>query len=163
MMGTELDTAYFDSSLDLKSENLSINNVIQQQSENKTTQNDISEHPKIVGPEYIRDFSSMDKSHSNTIDELKKQLKFQQELNIAYQKDAATLYDRFASKKKDVLKLLAISLTVLLAISTNFVMSDLIKKYLMNNDFNDTKETIIKLMYPFTTFMLLWSTKVFNK
>ena len=82
---------------------------------------------------------------------------------MVYQKDAASIYDRFLSKKKDVMKLLAISLTVLLAISTNFVMCDLIKKYLMNNDFSDNKETIIKTMYPLSTFILLWSTKVFNK
>lgn len=157
MMGTELDTAYFDSSLESQSTNIDI-----QTDKQKTNQNEPVEHPKIT-PEYIREFNLIDKSQSGAIDELKRQLKYQQELNMAYQKDAASIYERFASKKKDVMKLLAISLTILLAISTNFVMCDLIKKYLMNNDFSDNKETIIKLMYPLTTFMLLWSTKVFNK
>ena len=159
MMGTELDTAYFDSSLDAQSH---MDTMIP--SEKSPNQNEMPEQPKIVAQEYIREFNPIDKkAQSGAIDELKKQLKYQQELNMAYQKDAVSIYERFASKKKDVMKLLAISLTVLLAISTNFVMCDLIKKYLMNNDFSDNKETLIKLMYPLTTFLLLWSTKVFNK
>lgn len=166
MMGTELDTAYFDNSLESRTENRALNNNSishnMMNSENNNSHNDASEHPKLT-PDYIRDYKPIEKTHSSTVDELKKQLKYQQELNMVYQKDAASIYDRFLSKKKDVMKLLAISLTVLLAISTNFVMCDLIKKYLMNNDFSDNKETIIKIMYPVSTFILLWSTKVFNK
>jgi len=161
-MGTELDTAYFDNSLESRKENSALNNNMMK-SENNTSQNDGSEHPKLITPDYIRDYNPIEKTQSNAVDELKKQLKYQQDLNMVYQKDAASIYDRFLSKKKDVMKLLAISLTVLLAISTNFVMCDLIKKYLMNNDFSDNKETIIKIMYPLSTFILLWSTKVFNK
>jgi hypothetical protein len=167
MMGTELDTAYFDNSLESRTENSALNNNSishnLMKSENKTSQDDGSEHPKLITPDYIRDYNPIEKTQSSAVEELKKQLKYQQDLNMVYQKDAASIYDRFLSKKKDVMKLLAISLTVLLAISTNFVMCDLIKKYLMNNDFSDTKETIIKIMYPLSTFILLWSTKVFNK
>ena len=136
MMGTELDTAYFDNSLESRTENSALNNNSishnLMKSENKTSQDDGSEHPKLITPDYIRDYNPIEKTQSSAVEELKKQLKYQQDLNMVYQKDAASIYDRFLSKKKDVMKLLAISLTVLLAISTNFVMCDLIKKYLIH-------------------------------
>ena len=74
-----------------------------------------------------------------------------------------SLYDRFLSKKKDVLKLLAISLTILLAMSTHFVMLDLLRNYFNNNDFSRGRETLIRLAYPSGVLFALWSLKVFNK
>tara|TARA_Y100000389_G_C17451276_1_gene514985 strand:+ start:1244 stop:1738 length:495 start_codon:yes stop_codon:yes gene_type:complete len=97
------------------------------------------------------------------INELQSQLKRQKELNVIMQKDVASIYDRFASKKKDVLKLLNVSLTVLLAISIHYVMSDLIKGYILNNDFSSNKEMLIKFSYPLVIFILMWSMKVFNR
>ena len=97
------------------------------------------------------------------INELQNQLKRQKELNVIMQKDVASIYDRFVSKKKDVLKLLNVSLTVLLAISIHYVMSDLLKGYIMNNDFSSNKEMLIKFSYPLVIFILMWSMKVFNR
>ena len=77
--------------------------------------------------------------------------------------DVHTIYDRFVSKKKDVMKLLSFSFTILLAISLHFVISDLIKNYLINNDFSANKEQFIRISYPLLVFGLMWSLKVFNK
>lgn len=74
-----------------------------------------------------------------------------------------SIFDRFASKKKDVFKLLNISLSVLLAISLHYLMGDMIKIYLRNNDFSYNKEIFIKSMYPTSVLLILWSLKVFNK
>lgn len=74
-----------------------------------------------------------------------------------------SLYDRFLSKKKDVFKLLAISLTILLAMSTHFVMLDLIRNYLNNNDLSRGRETLVRMGYPLGVLFVLWSLKVFNK
>lgn len=74
-----------------------------------------------------------------------------------------SIFDRFASKKKDVFKLLNISLSVLLAISLHYVMGDIIKVYLRNNDFTYNKEVFVKTMYPASVLLILWSLKVFNK
>ena len=73
------------------------------------------------------------------------------------------LYERYISKKKDVLKLISISLTVLLGISMHFVFSDLIRSYLEFNDFTYNKESMIKAAYPLCVFFVMWSLKVFNK
>ena len=74
-----------------------------------------------------------------------------------------TLYDRYVSKKKDVFKLIAIALTILLAMSTNYVIQDLLKVYLMNNDFTREREIAVRVLYPLSILGILWSLKVFNR
>lgn len=157
--GTELETAYAGGG-EVRLENFESQRM---QKEPDTMVPDIkspSYNPTIpIDPIHI----SQTDDTKQQINELQHQLKRQKELNIIMQKDVASIYDRFASKKKDVLKLLNVSLTVLLAISINYVMSDLIKGYIMNNDFSSNKETLIKFSYPLVIFLLMWSLKVFNR
>ena len=95
------------------------------------------------------------------IQQLEKELTVSKAMNETHVVDS--LYDRFLSKKKDVFKLLAISLTILLAMSTHFVMLDLVRNYLNNNDFSRGRETLIRMAYPLGVLFTLWSLKVFNK
>lgn len=74
-----------------------------------------------------------------------------------------SLIDRYASKKKDVFKLINISFSVLLAMSVHFVVGDIVRTYLRNNDFTYNKETMIKVAYPLAVLLIMWSFKVFNK
>lgn len=104
--------------------------------------------------------------NSNTIKELQLELlkqKQQAQQQAGAPSSAEPLYDRYLSKKKDVFKLMSIALTVLFAISVHFVMGDLIKSYLRNNDFSYNKETLLKSAYPMSVLLMLWSLKVFNK
>lgn len=159
--GTELETAYaggqsklelFESGPTVREEDTNINTkTIVNPTYNASVP---IEHPQGLQHEY---------DTKQQINELQNQLKRQKELNAMMQKDVASIYDRFVSKKKDVLKLVNVSLTVLLAISIHFVMSDLIKGYIMNNDFTSNKETLIKCSYPIAIFILMWSMKVFNR
>lgn len=77
--------------------------------------------------------------------------------------NSESIIDRYASKKKDVFKLINISFSVLLAISIHFVVVDIVKTYIRNNDFTYNKETWIKCMYPISVLLIMWSFKVFNK
>lgn len=74
-----------------------------------------------------------------------------------------SMFDRFVSKKKDVLKLVTMSLTVLLAISSHYVMTDLIRNYIANNDLTGNQEFTTKIAYPLTVLLLIWTLKVFNR
>jgi hypothetical protein len=159
--GTELDTAY--PGRQSKHEHFeSIHTVREEDSNiNKQTIGNPTYNPS-VAIESTHGLQ-LESDTKQQINELQYQLKRQKELNALMQKDVASIYDRFASKKKDVLKLVNVSLTVLLAISIHFVMSDLIKGYIMNNDFSSNKETLIKCSYPIAIFILMWSMKVFNR
>lgn len=101
--------------------------------------------------------------NSNKIKELQLELLKQKQQDVLVPVTTEPLYDRYLSKKKDVFKLMSIALTVLFAISLHFVMGDLIKSYLRNNDFSYNKEMLLKFSYPMTVLLMLWSLKVFNK
>lgn len=156
MFGTELDTAYFAGSP--PQQNIHQPVVIEQPSQEP----DIPK--QITPPSYETSIPTITFPPNNNeamIKELQMELEKQKQLNKKEQGEP--LYDRFVSKKKDVMKLLSIALTVLLAISLHFVLSDLIKTYLANNDFKSNKEQLIKFMYPLSVLAVLWSVKVFNK
>ena len=146
MFGTELDTAYYES----------------QPIEKKEPSLQKDHDPEIVyNPAIQIPMNPVFQQNQEKILQLQKELEVQKIINK--QNDTEPLYERFLSKKKDVMKLICISLTVLLAISVHFVASDFLKSYLQNNVFSQNKELTLKILYPFTVFMTLWSIKVFNK
>ena len=161
MFGTELDTAYFDNTVIQNNNNdiiqLKNTNVQKQEHALDQTTKPITYDPKdaLINPVF--------QQNEQKILELQKELEQQKHLNSEQKREYEPLVDRYLSKKKDVFKLINISLTVLLGISTHYVISDLIKNYLLNNDFTSNKENLIKVAYPVFVFLLLWSFKVFNK
>ena len=78
-------------------------------------------------------------------------------------KESESIIDRFVSKKKEVFKLVVMSLTILLAMSIHYVMNDLLKNYLINNELSENQEFMTKLAYPLTVLLVIWAFKVFNK
>ena len=73
------------------------------------------------------------------------------------------IFERYASKRRDVAKLIIMALTVLLALSAHHAISDLLRTYINNNDVSRNRETALRFGYPIAVFGLLWSLKVFNK
>ena len=153
MFGTELNTAYFNAQPTKMNHNDSLPHIIKPDETDTLNDPPKYEQPIPIAPIF--------QQNDNVIRELQMELEKQKNLNKKEYNEP--LYDRFISKKKDVMKLFNIALTVLLAISLHFVLSDLIKSYLQNNDFTYNKEILIKFMYPLSVLMVLWSFKVFNK
>lgn len=178
MFGTELDTAYFNTTtthqtLDNMHNTLdNMHNTSDNTSDSmphiiKKYSTDSPHHQERViqqppPPTYDSQMPIVPvfQQNDNIIKELQHELEKQRSMN---KRDSEPLYERFISKKKDVMKLLNIALTVLLAISLHYVLGDLLKSYLQNNDFSTNKETMIKLLYPASVLLVLWSFKVFNK
>jgi hypothetical protein len=156
MFGTDLDTAYYEKPSYEK--NAPENNIQTNKDPTHTKSSNV-----IFSHEKHDETHNDTTDDTNSIEDLKRQLRHQKDINTIIQRDAISVYDRFLSKKKDVMKLVCISLTVLLAISLHFVLSDLIKNYIMNNHFTESKETIIKIMYPVGVFGMVWAMKVFSK
>ena len=166
MFGTELDTAYFDSSL----QNQPTVRFQEPPASSPTPAPPVPQSmPTEKRNEYVEE-PTMALFQNNSflqndqiIKDLQKELQQQKYLNYSNTSSKEPLYERYISKKKDVLKLISISLTVLLGISMHFVFSDLIKSYLEFNDFTYNKESLIKAAYPLCVFFVMWSIKVFNK
>jgi hypothetical protein len=158
MFGTELDTAYFDNSIqsqpNLKVSQMESPPKIQNIQENK-------EDP--IVSQILQHNSPPSFQNEQLIKDLQKELHQQKLMNAHPKEPKEPLYERYISKKKDVFKLIIIAMTVLLGISLHFVFGDLIRSYLEFNDFTYNKETMIKAAYPLSVFFVIWSLKVFNK
>jgi hypothetical protein len=152
MFGTELDTAYYNPTP-------SPQKPVVEYTPEIPRENPICPPDKVMMYPQIPNEPIFQKNEER-IKELQLELEKQK---TAVKKDTEPIYDRFVSKKKDVLKLINISITILLAISIHYVLSDLLKNYLQINDFTHNKETFIKLLYPSSVLLVLWSLKVFNK
>ena len=188
MFGTDLESAYFDNTYVQPSPNarsaeagggvVATNpssqqptavHVMQQQRPSVSTQPSQPDHSAptydahdLPNPRMIPLYEQQVRN-SNKIKELQLELLKQKQQEVSVPMATEPLYDRYLSKKKDVFKLMSIALTVLFAISVHFVMGDLIKSYLRNNDFSYNKEVLLKFSYPMTVLLMLWSLKVFNK
>ena len=179
LLGTDYQSAYMGD--ELNQMNIPMNNhppVIPTQKERefdynnneninteKMQQNNMSNEPQknIV---YDQNMFLNDMQQDSTIDQisiLKKELQKQKDLQMKMNYENESTIDRYLSKKKDVFKLLNLSLTILLGISLHFVVTDYIRDYIKNTDLSDNKELLIKIAYPLTIFFILWTLKVFNK
>jgi hypothetical protein len=71
--------------------------------------------------------------------------------------------DKLLSKKKDIMKLVVITMVVLLAMSVHWFACHYLKKYLEDAMLGEGKEFLVRLMYPALVLLLLWNMKVFSK
>ena len=104
-----------------------------------------------------------DNQMQNQLSQLQEELRLQKHKTQSYKTTDVNLIDRFVSKKKDVIKLVLISLTIVLAFSLHYVIHDALKAYLMNNILTPSQELMTKLAYPVTILLVIWTIKVFNK
>ena len=74
-----------------------------------------------------------------------------------------SLLDNMWSKRRDILKLVIVSLLILLAISCHTMIDHVLKKYIMDNDLSDKNELLVRCAYPFMVLLLIWMIKVFNR
>jgi hypothetical protein len=163
MFGTELDTAYLNTNVQNQPSKMIPPIIKQEEPSNNTHQEDTHSHhqPQQNTYEPIMSQPPIFQQNDAVIKELQYELEKQKYIN---KRDGGEpLIERYLSKKKDVMKLINISLSVLFAISIHFVFGDLIKEYLTNNDFTNNKEIFIKCMYPVSVLLILWTLKVFNK
>jgi hypothetical protein len=67
--------------------------------------------------------------------------------------------DVMVNRRRDVLKLTAISVVILLAISFHYVVEFFLKEIIISSDFSFKQELGIRFLYPVGVFLLLWNIK----
>lgn len=70
-----------------------------------------------------------------------------------------TFFERLAERKADVLKLIALSLVVLLAISSDRMISHYLSGYISKSFLTEMQEMLIRLAYPVGVIIVLWIMK----
>lgn len=90
------------------------------------------------------------------------ELRKQQRLTASMQQQSGYL-DKLFSKKKDMLKIVNLSLIIVLAMSIHFIIDYYMKNYLKMNDLTFERELILRLLYPVSIVFILWNMKAFLK
>jgi hypothetical protein len=73
-----------------------------------------------------------------------------------------SFWDKLASKKWDVVKLVILSLVVLLAMSVDRVGNFYLLKYVDSSLLSPTQEFLVRLSYPVIVLLLLWIIKAMS-
>lgn len=71
-------------------------------------------------------------------------------------------FSKLFSKKKDILKIIQLSLIITLGICLYYFMDYYINLYINTNDFNSDRQFIIKLLFPVFIIFLIWNLKIYN-
>jgi len=68
-------------------------------------------------------------------------------------------FDSLVTRKRDVLKMVAIAVIILLAMSIHHVVDFGLKEFIMSNDFTFKQELGFRVLYPFAVLFVLWNIK----
>lgn len=72
---------------------------------------------------------------------------------------SSSYFDVMVQKRRDVMKMVAFAVIILLAISIHTVVDFGLKEAILSSDFTFKQELGIRFIYPFLVFLLLWNLK----
>ena len=71
--------------------------------------------------------------------------------------------DKLFGKRKELYKVLQLSLMITLGISIHFLIDYYLAKYLSENEMSFERQLILRLLYPSAVIFILWNMRVFIK
>lgn len=77
--------------------------------------------------------------------------------------DSPSYFDKLFGKKKEMYKILQLSLMITLGLSIHFVIDHYLQKYLAENDMSFERQLILRLLYPVAVLFIVWNLRVFVK
>ena len=162
MLGTDLFQAYEQASVPLQPTNMiEMEKPIDDTPKETVNMQPSHPIPQTRGNDIVYEQESF--LHEQSLQQQLAHLQNELAMQKKTQKQEINIIDRFISKKKEVIKLVLIALTILLAFSSHYLVVDLIKNYLNNTVLSGTQEMLTKVAYPVTVLLMMWTIKVFNK
>ena len=79
----------------------------------------------------------------------------------AYWPQQESVWDRFASKKIEVFKLVVLSFVFVLALSFDHLLKHYLEQYIGSGFLTANQELLVRLCYPVAIVLILWIIKVF--
>lgn len=70
-----------------------------------------------------------------------------------------SFFDVMWGRRRDILKLVILSMLVVFAISFHDAISHVLKKYIMENDVTEKSETLLRFAYPLVILLFIWIAK----
>lgn len=83
--------------------------------------------------------------------------------NAPQQESSSSYFDKLFSKRKEIYKVLQLSLIITLGLSIHFLIDHYLTKYLADNEMSFERQLILRLMYPLAVLFILWNLRVFVK
>jgi len=83
--------------------------------------------------------------------------------NNQQQGESSSYFDKLFSKRKEIYKVLQLSLIITLGLSIHFLIDHYLSKYLADNEMSFERQLILRLMYPLAVLFILWNLRVFVK
>jgi hypothetical protein len=72
-------------------------------------------------------------------------------------------FDKLFGKKKELYKILQLSLIITLGMSLHFLIDFYLIKYLADNDMSFERQLLLRLLYPLAVIFVVWNLRVFVK
>lgn len=92
------------------------------------------------------------------LNELRKQQKI-----VASIENQNGYFDKLATKRKDVMRVIQLSLVIVLALSLHFIVDHYLQNYIKNHDLSFERELILRALYPIAIIFVIWNMKAFMK
>ena len=80
--------------------------------------------------------------------------------HIVYHEQGESFFDRIASKRYDILKVISFALIIVLAISIDRVNTFYLTQYVTNSILTGTQELLLRISYPITVIIIIWLIKI---
>ena len=91
------------------------------------------------------------------------EIKKQKGKETVHKEDSPSYIDKLFAKKKDVLKLVQLSLIVVLGLCLHSLIEFYLKEYISSNDFTWERLLMLRLLYPLSIIFILWNLKTYVK
>lgn len=91
------------------------------------------------------------------------ELKKKKAAAAVHETNEPSYFDKLFGKKKELYRILQLSLMITLGISIHFLIDHYITKYLADNEMSFERQFIIRLMYPLAVLFIIWNFRVFVK
>jgi len=72
-------------------------------------------------------------------------------------------FDKLFGKKKELYKILQLSLMITLGISIHYLIDNYLVKYLADNEMSFERQLLLRVLYPIALLFILWNLRVFVK
>lgn len=79
--------------------------------------------------------------------------------SAAYYTPEPSFFDVMWGRRRDILKLVILSMLIVFAVSLHDAVSHVLKKYIMENDISDKSETMLRFAYPLVILLFIWIAK----
>ncbi len=77
-----------------------------------------------------------------------------------YYQQSESFFDRIASKRYEILKVISFALIIVLAISIDRVNTFYLTQYVTNSILTGTQEVLLRVSYPITVLIIIWLIKI---